>query len=195
MVRTGRGRKKEVFEEIRKKGHAREEFTKATQLTTESSPVEFFESFLPVFQKHPQYHKTSVGDWTTWSNAKALLANAGQPGGLYPEFKPFKVKEVKKFLALFMFQGLSPSPRVEMKFSTQGEDPVNGNDLVFRCFGKEGSYRLKHFKKFFAVQDPLRVIPPRDIQPNWKVEYLFDHNIFKKACLLCILAFLLCLIH
>jgi hypothetical protein len=39
--------------------------------------------------------------------------NAGQPGFLYPDFTPFTVAEIEMFLGLFIFNGLSPSPRID----------------------------------------------------------------------------------
>ena len=116
---------------VKEEGHPRKEFIMEQKLTIKSSPIEFFESFLPVYEKHIFYHKTTVGEWTTWTNTKALLENAGQEGFPYPDWKPFTVREIKQFLTLFILQGLLPSPRIEMKFSPQMEDPVNGNNLVF----------------------------------------------------------------
>ena len=50
--------------------------------------------------------------------------------------------------------GVSPSSRVEMKFSLQAQDPVNGNNLCNERFGTNAINRLKIFKWFFSVQDP-----------------------------------------
>ena len=56
-----------------------------------------------------------------------------------------------KHIGLYLLQGLSPSPQVELKFHSQSEDPVNGNDFVQKSFGgKPGISRRrhKHFKCF-----------------------------------------------
>jgi hypothetical protein len=64
---------------------------------------------------------------TTFTNLKAQLANAGNVGHIYPEFKAFSVKEVRQFLGLSIWQGINPSPRVEMKLRSAFEDHVQGN--------------------------------------------------------------------
>ena len=38
-------------------------------------------------------------------------------------------------VGLYAFDGLSPTPRTEMKFERKSIDPVNVNDLVNEAFG------------------------------------------------------------
>jgi hypothetical protein len=52
----------------------------------------------------------AVADWCTFSNTKAILANAGKKGGVYPKFEPFSPDEIKQFLGLSLLHGLCPSP-------------------------------------------------------------------------------------
>jgi hypothetical protein len=42
--------------------------------------------------------------------------NAGSKH-FYPSWKPFDIDEYKRFITLYIFQGLNPSPRVSMKFN------------------------------------------------------------------------------
>jgi hypothetical protein len=78
-------------------------------------------------------------------------------------------------LGLYILNGLSPSPQVEMKFRSQSQDPVNGNDLAHKAFGHNAERRHRHFKAFFSVQDP-RVNPPsRKTHPNHKVDEFLLH--------------------
>ena len=49
---------------------------------------------------------------------KAMLCNAGQKGGIYPEFIPFSPQEIKSYLGLYVLHGLTPSPQVKMKFKS-----------------------------------------------------------------------------
>jgi Transposase IS4 len=112
----------------------------------------------------------SISDWTTYSNSRAILSNAGNPSHIYPDFKPFSPNEVRQFIGLYILQGLSPSPQVKLKFRPHHEDYVNGSDLCFQVFGRKGERRHKHFKTFFAVQDPLKIVPPKVTHPNWKVD-------------------------
>jgi hypothetical protein len=44
-------------------------------------------------------HVVTISEWTTYSNAKAMLSNAVK-GGIYPEFTPFSPQEIKSFLGL-----------------------------------------------------------------------------------------------
>ncbi len=102
---------------------------------------------------------------------KALLANAGEviyasSGG----FKPFTPTEVRNFLALYILQGLSPSPQVKQKFQPQSVDPVNGNDMVVSMFGRNAEKRHKMFKVCFCVQDPRKIVPPKTTHPNFKID-------------------------
>ena len=67
-------------------------------------------------------------------NLKAVLLGAGVPGAINPSFTPFSYQEMKQFVGLYILQGLNPSPRVDMKFSSQNEDPIQGNDLCCHMF-------------------------------------------------------------
>jgi len=58
----------------------------------------------------------TIADWTTYSNTKAMLCNAGMQGGIYPEFTPFSPQEIKRFIGLYVLQGLTPSPQVQGLF-------------------------------------------------------------------------------
>ena len=138
-------------------------FLRKHGLDCDSLPHEWFEVFLP---------KTLTSLWTTYTNTKALLANAGQKGEIYPDFKPFTPTELRKHIGVYFVHGLSPSPHVNQKFQSQADNPMNGNDFVKSCLGPNATRRHKHFKHFLAVQDPLQINPSREQYPNWKVEPL-----------------------
>ena len=57
-----------------------------------------------------------------------------------------------------------------MKFKSQREDPMNGNDFISSCLGPNAERRHTHFKRFFGVQDPLKCVLLSSTHPNWKVE-------------------------
>ena len=139
-------------------GRPREEFIKEHKLSHESLPHEWFEAFLP---------KKMTSTWTTFTNMKAMLANAGQEGEIYPDFTRFTTNELRKHLGVYIFHGLCPSPEIGMKFRGQRVDDVNGNDFVARCIGPNALRRHKHFRHFFTTQDPLKAPPPREKSPNW----------------------------
>jgi hypothetical protein len=104
-----------------------------------------------------------------------MLSFAGEKNYPYPDFKPFTVGELKQHLALYVVNGLCPSPQAEMKFQPQSVDPLNGNDFIFRSFVSNAERRHRHFKAFFTMQDPRLIVPDRNKEPNWKVSPLLHH--------------------
>ena len=55
---------------------------------------------------------------------------------VYPEYTNFSPSEIKSFLGLYLLNALNPSPQINMKFKSQAEDTINGNDLCHERFGK-----------------------------------------------------------
>ncbi len=125
-----------------------------------SPPEEWIRPLLPDKKKPSDpKHVVSIANWCTYSNTKAMMMNAGQKGGVYPEFTPFSPQEIKHFLGLYLLNGLNPSPQLKMKFKPQHEDPINGSDICHQVFGKNSEKRHKHFKAFFSCQDPMLPTP------------------------------------
>jgi hypothetical protein len=80
----------------------------------------------------------SIDERTTYTNLRAVLMNAGSTfysGG----FTPFTPHEINNFLALYILQGLSPSPQIKMKLVPQSVDKINSNDMYSRVFGRNAS--------------------------------------------------------
>ena len=65
-----------------------------------------------------------------------------------------KLHELMKHIGFYLLQGLSPSPQVEIKFHSQSEDPVNGNEFVHKSFGGKPEISKRRHKNFnfFLVQ-------------------------------------------
>jgi hypothetical protein len=86
---------------------------KKHKLTKESKPSDWLEALLPL-RKQPgdPIYLVTLNDWTTYTNKKALLPNAEVPGGIYCYLKPFSPDEIRQFLALYIYQGLSPSSQI-----------------------------------------------------------------------------------
>ena len=161
--------------EERLKGIPCPAFISENKLNEYSHPSDWFRSFCPSHQPKKQLHKFHMGQWTTYTNLQAELMDAGQVGGLYPTFTKFTTEEIEMYIFLYVLQGLSPSPRIEMKFTPQFHDPVNGNDLISSLFGMNSISRFKQFKSFFALQDP-RILPPsQKTHPNFKVDPFLRH--------------------
>jgi hypothetical protein len=125
--------------------------------------------------------KCSIERWCCYTNLKAMLYFAGENNYLYPDFKPFTVAGLQQHLALYVVNGLCPSPRAEMKFQPQSVDPVNDNDFIFCSFALNAKNCHCHFKAFFCMQDPQLIVPDQNKEPNWKVSPLLHHmNVVNK---------------
>ena len=131
-----------------------------------SSPINFFEAFCPT---------SLTGMWTTYTNHKAMLANAGQAFQAYPDYKPFTVHELRKHIGVRILHGLSPSPRIEMKFSPQAKDTINGNNFVARSLGPNAIRRHKHFRRFFDCKNSVAFPNPKIAYPLWKIDKFLCH--------------------
>jgi hypothetical protein len=157
-------------DEIRDEGRANIEWLKSKKLTSDSTPAQWIDALLPL--KKRQGDSTgivTVEEWATYTNLKAILLNAGST--IYQgTFVPFTPQEIRRFVALYILQGLSPSPQIKMKFLSQSMDPINGSDLCYRVFGLNASKRHKEFKAFFTIQDPRKIVPSKKTHPNFKVD-------------------------
>ena len=72
-------------------------------------------------------------------------------------------------MVLYVFHGVAPSPRIENKFNLQLVYNVHGKEYIYKSLGTNAERRHRHFKAFFATQDPVIDPPKRGIFPNWKV--------------------------
>ena len=77
-----------------------------------------------------------------------------------------------------MLNGIYPSPHVDMKFSLQTQDEVNGNNLVNKNLGPEKQDFHQIFNCFFVIQDPRLSTPYLNIHKNFKVELFL--NLFQE---------------
>ena len=104
-------------DEVNIKGGPRAEWLKANNLDTNSSPADWFQAFLPVFDgscHQPWVSNTPFWThrWAIFLNVKAASMGAGVQGGMYPDFKPFSYEDIEKHLALYILQGRNPLPQV-----------------------------------------------------------------------------------
>ena len=144
-------------------------------LSYDSDPFQWFNAFIPFKKSSVQARRDggfTIGEWTRFTNLKALLSNAGTGGTVYKDFVPFTTFELMKHIGIYFLNGVSPSPRVEMKMQPQTVDPFNGNDMVYNSMGPNSERRHRHFKCFFSLQDPRIAMPSKKIHPNWKIEPL-----------------------
>ena len=172
--------KKVWDEKLNNNGGPKIEFLEEHGLNVDSSPQEWFKAFLPIYDgktNNPTHPNTPYWThrWANFTNKKSVMLGAGVQGGVYPTFKAFSYLEIERFIGLYILQGLNPSPQVEMKFSSQASDPVQGNDLCFSMFGCDAVRRHKQFKAFFTVQDPAKISPDRKQRPTYKVDPIIKH--------------------
>ena len=157
---------------------ARISFIRSNKLNLDSHPAEWFGAFVPIKSKSKNDSAFSMENLNKWTNVRALIENAGGLGGKYDCFENFTTVELMRHIGLYLLQALSPSPQVEMKFQSQKDDPVNGNDFVHSSFGGvawKSEKRHRHFKAFFTSVNPMLPVPSRETHPNWKVHPLLKH--------------------
>jgi hypothetical protein len=149
---------------------ARKDFLSRHKLTRFSDPVEFANAFIPWETNAYDKDLLSMSMLTTFTNTKAALANAGPGGVCYRTFKPFTVKELRQHIGLYVWNGIRPAPRMEYHLTTQQQDPIHGSDYIMQHMGgTAAALRHKHFKAFFACQDPRKPPPNRKQVPLHKV--------------------------
>jgi hypothetical protein len=174
---------------VRVQGEPRQTFIRNSGLNVNSHPVEWMDAFLPVYDKKSRdpnmtpYH-LSVDQLCKWSNEKAMLMQMGTKSR-YPEFKPFTTEEFERWLYLFFFNGLNPSPQMEWKLRPEATDPVHSNSFLIRVFGTNAPRRFREWKACFACQDPKIAIPSRKTHPNFKIDEVLRHfqTVFRYAWL------------
>ena len=71
------------------------------------------------------------------------MENAGRRGGKYKGFKYFTTKEIMAHLGVYLLHGISPAPKIEMKFNSSQDNPVNVYNLYNEIFGRAGVKRHK----------------------------------------------------
>ena len=150
------------------------QWIKKNKLSLSSHPAEWFDCFFPRHKHGHDTHPFCVSSLCSWTNTKAVMSNAAL-GGKYNDYANFSMNELMQHIGVYFLHALSPSPRIEMKFESQVEDPVNGNDFIHQAFGGsawKAVRRHKHFKCFFTSVNPLIPVPSREVHPNWKVHPL-----------------------
>lgn len=102
----------------RTEGCANEKWLNDNSLDMFSTPEKWIEALLPDkrLPTDPK-HTVKIIDWCSYTNSKAMMMNAGKKGGMYPEFEPFLPTEIKLFIGLYLLNGLSPSPQLNLNLS------------------------------------------------------------------------------
>ncbi len=162
------------------------DFLRRYGLNKNSHPMDWFMAFMPMTPnmnwedpaaanvKGDQTTKFAVSNWTGYSNAKAMLCNAGERGHIFAgKFKPFKNEDIMQMLCVYIINGLAPSPQLVQKMQSQERQATHGNDRIAAVLGPEWQQKHRFFRHFFATQNPLTTPPLKKQCPNFKVNELF----------------------
>ena len=120
------------------------EFLIANGIGLESHPADWFDIFFPKKRTRKTHPKAvTIDELTAWTNTKAVINNSGKVGGKYKGFVNFSSSEIMSYLALYLLHSISPALKIEYKFFSKFEDPVNGSDICHGVFGKNAITRHK----------------------------------------------------
>lgn len=187
----------EVVERV--KGGPSEAFLLKHKLDGDSHPMDWFTALMPLTEATnledavkanvtgDGRKKFSVANWAAYSNLKAVIVNAGEPGHIFAgKFKPFSPCDIMKMMGTMIIDGLNPSPQLVFKMRSQKDNRTHGNDFIADTIGRGHQQLYRSFRHLFGCQDPLKVPPPKQSCPNVKVDEFFRwmRFIFKEAWVL-----------
>ena len=142
------------------------------------TPKDNLEHLSDVDVKRDGKTKFAISNWTSYTNQKASMANAGEGGHIFAgKCLPFKNEDITQMVGVYILDGLAPSHQIIQKMQPQSKERTHGNDFIASCIflGYEQKYRA--FRHFFGTQDPLMAPPPPQAQcPNFKVDEFFRWN-------------------
>ena len=101
-------------------------FVEKYHLDEFSSPVDWFQAFIPKSPKKVESNRLCIQKWCQLTNMKAELDFAGNKefGGFLYKFVPFTLREIEQYLAMYMIQGLNPSPQLKLKSKSQSVELI-----------------------------------------------------------------------
>ena len=106
------------------------EFLESRGINTTSHPADWYNVIMPRSTcRQDKNGVMSIADFTSFANKKEYMYNTGSGGTQYPDFKEFSVNEIMQHIGVYILNGLSPSPQVEMKFDLQKKNRTNGSDF------------------------------------------------------------------
>ncbi len=119
----------EIIMEPQVKGSPSKQFLEKYHLNERSHPDDWLNALIPLTPrdnlelikdidvKGNGSTKFSVSNWTTYTNCKARLSNAGEFGHQFAgRWKDIDNDDVRRFLGVIVLDGLNPSPQMTRKF-------------------------------------------------------------------------------
>ena len=121
--------------------------------------------------KGDRVSKFSVANWCSYTNTKASIVNAGEPGHVFAgKYEAFSVRRSFQMIGVYIIDGLSPTPELARKMQPQSKERTHGNDFIAQHIGPGYQQMYRTFRHFFACPDPLTNPPPAHECPNYKVD-------------------------
>ena len=168
--------------QIRTEGGPNMAHVKRCGLGLHSLPMDWFVSLVPLTPADNLYSleecdaigdgktKFCASNFTRYTNLKAELVGAGEPGRIYEgRWKPFTDRTTNQCLGLLTLDGLCPVHQMRRRVVSQKQSKLCGNDEIARIMGPNAALTWQLFRTIFACQDPLVIPPPREECPNYKM--------------------------
>ena len=112
----------------REQGGPNKSFLKKHGLDKHSHPEDWFNALMPLMPKDYLEHLSNVdvkvdgktkfliSNWTSYTNHKSSMANAGKEGHVfYGKYLPFKNEDITQMIGVYILDGLAPSHRLIQK--------------------------------------------------------------------------------
>ena len=112
----------------REQGGPNKSFLKKHGLDEHSHPADWFNALMPLTLKDNLDHlsdvdvkgdgktKFSISNWTSYTNQKAFMANAGKEGHIFArKYLPFNNEDITQMIGVYILDGLAPSHRLIQK--------------------------------------------------------------------------------
>ena len=127
------------------------EFIKSHALSVNFLLQEWFRTFYPSRRRRKIKRKFCTNYLDTYTNAKAMLPNAGIGAGYpYPTFIYFTPCDIKSYHGLYILKAMYSSYCMSMKLNTQNKDITTGNDAVASVFGTCSQTQFRHLNDFLV---------------------------------------------
>jgi hypothetical protein len=118
--------------------------------------------------------KFTILNRTAYSNAKAIVCNAGELGHIFAgKFKQFTNKDILQMIGVYIIDGVAPSPQLVQMTQPQDKQPTHSNNRIVSVIKLFWQQKHWSYPDFFACQDPLMNPPPKKQCPNFKINKLF----------------------
>ena len=77
-----------------------------------------------------------MSNWTSYTNMKASIANAGEGGHIFVgQYKPFKNNDLAQIVGVYIMDVLAPSHQLIYNMQPQSKQQTHGNNFISKCIG------------------------------------------------------------